>query len=113
MYMTVIFCISAIIAGLGGVLMPHVVFRLGFLMMTIYLGWPSSPPCSTWCGGPASGPIPTLGFQASGEPAHQSMARWKFRRFLPSDFSTGQRCIDIGGRALPALHDQRPRHCES
>ena len=38
MYMTVVFCIFAVIAGLGGMLMPHLVFRLGFLMMTIYLG---------------------------------------------------------------------------
>ena len=38
MYMTVVFCVAAIVAGLGGVLMPHLVFRLGFLMMTIYLG---------------------------------------------------------------------------
>ena len=35
--MTGVFATAAILAGLGGLLMPHVVFRLGFLMMTIYL----------------------------------------------------------------------------
>ena len=38
MYMTAIFASAGLLAGLGGVLMPHAVFRLGFLMMTIYLG---------------------------------------------------------------------------
>ena len=37
MYMTAIFFAAAIVAGLGGVLMPHAVFRLGFFMMTVYL----------------------------------------------------------------------------
>ncbi len=36
--MTAIFATAGALAGLAGVLMPHVVFRLGFLMMTIYLG---------------------------------------------------------------------------
>ncbi len=37
MYMVTVFTAAAALAGLGGVLMPHVVFRLGFLMMTVYL----------------------------------------------------------------------------
>ena len=38
MYMTTVFCVFAVLAGIGGLLMPHLVFRLGFLMMAIYLG---------------------------------------------------------------------------
>ena len=37
MYMTVIFTAAAILAGVSGILMPHIVFRLGFFMMTVYL----------------------------------------------------------------------------
>lgn len=38
MYMTIIFTVFGIVAGVAGLLMPHLVHRLGFTMMKAYFG---------------------------------------------------------------------------
>lgn len=38
MYMATVFTIFALIAGALGLLMPHLVHRIGFVMMLVYLG---------------------------------------------------------------------------
>jgi len=38
MYMAVVFSVFALVAAAAGLLMPHLVHNLGFLMAAIYLG---------------------------------------------------------------------------